>query len=1413
MILTGFARRSNSVPFGPIALGPLLNWPALLAISSAEDVYISGTFQESDPMPIRRILSLLICALFLANAVAQTPKSSTKAPVSRAKASSHQEEKADLSKQPTLYVVGYAHLDTEWRWEYPQTIQEYLSKTLRNNFALFDKYPHYIFNFTGANRYRLMKEYYPADFERMKKYVAAGRWFPAGSSMEEGDVNSPNAESIIRQVLYGNQFFRREFGVASNEYMLPDCFGFPASLPSILNHAGIRGFSTQKLSSGWQPAPHVGGPTSPEQTPEGIPFNVGVWEGLDGSSVLAALNPLSYGSQVTYDISKSPDVPTAQQGQQRNRQEDWVKRIQINGDLTGIRADFHYVGTGDIGGAPDESSVKMMESIITRTNGLGGGPIHVEWAKADQIFNDIAACCKTDRMPRYKGDLELINHSAGSLTSEAYQKRWMRKNELLAAAAEGSSVAAAWLGALPYQQQRLNNAWTLVMGGQFHDLLPGTATPKAFEFAWNDDVIAMNQFAGVLSSATSAVAAQMDTRAQGTSIVVYNPLSLDREDVVEADVALPENAATAQVVGPGGQETLGQIVDGPNGRKKVLLLAKAPSIGYSVYDVRPTNSVPETSTLRVSESSLENERFRVTIDQNGDVSSIIDKKNNQEVLSAPIRLAISTDNPRQWPAWNMDFEDEQRAPRSYVSGPAKVRIVENGPVRVAVEVDRETEGSHFIQTIRLASGDAGNRIEFANSIDWKTQGVNLKAVFPLKATNKMATYNWDVGTIQRLTEDERQFEVASHQWIDLSDAESGTGATILTDTKNGSDKPDDHTIRLTLIRTPGTRGGYEDQGTQDLGHHEIVFGLAPHAAGWQAEETDWQAQRLNQPLIAFQSPKHPGELGKEFSLLKVNNDRVRVLALKKAENSDETIVRLVELDGREQSNVTLHFAAPVASAREVNGQEQPVGAATIDKGQVVTSLKPFQLRSFAIKLAAPPVKLLPGAHSAAVQLIYDTIVSTHEGHPTEGCFDCSFDRPGSAQGKALPAEMLPRYIDFAGAKFVLADAQSGKPNAVIPKGQSIALPPADFNHLYVLAAGANADQKAVFRLDDKPIELTVQEWTGFIGQWDDRIWRPAEQIVQARPGAPATASNSRPRVRVNEYAEMVGIRPGYIKRADIAWFSSHRHNAAAENEPYNYSYLYAYTLELPAGTKQLTLPNNDRVRILAISAVKDAPALRPVQPLYDTLEVSSPGAATISGDTKIMMDRNGADSATSAFKFKNVPSPSKDDAASHATLTMVVGQQDVNGGNLAALTDGSLPDNEDDPEHNFFFSAGGSGGRFRIDLGAVTDIAQVNSYSWHPNTRGPQVYNLYAADGNEPGFNPAPDGRTDPAKAGWKLIAMVDTRTKWGSMGGQYGVNISSTNGPSLGRFRYLLFDVVPTETDDPFGHTFFSEIDVVAAK
>jgi alpha-mannosidase len=1154
--------------------------------------------------------------------------------------------KPDLTKQPTLYVVGYAHLDTEWRWEYPQVINEYIRKTMEDNFTLFEKYPHYVFNFSGANRYRFMKEYFPADFAKVKKYVDSGRWFPAGSSMEEGDVNTPSAETIIRQILYGNDWFRKEFGKASAEYMLPDCFGFPSSLPTILAHSGVKGFSTQKLV--WGSSANAGGPESREKTPEGTPFNVGVWVGPDGESVIAGLNPGDYSAGIDTDLSQPlPSVPpdaTFEDGQkklqtlrqkleqadqsgqapdqkdlqdftvlriqqrslikvQQDRdldrfQHDWAARVEHNGKVSGVFTDYHYYGTGDIGGTPDEESVKRLEAIVTKGTAnlppdgqsfregqrhpewpavkVGDGPVHVVSANAEQMFLDITPT-EASGLPRYTGEMELTNHSAGSLTSQAYQKRWLRKEELLAGSAEKSSIAAEWLGARPYPLQRLNDAWTLVMGGHFHDIAAGTATPKAYEFAWNDDVIAMNQFAGVLNNATEAVAAALNTETKGVPIVVFNPLNIVREDIVEASVNFPGGVPKAvHISASDGREVPAQIANG-----MVVFVAKVPSVGYAVYDVQPgAGAAVAASRLQASENAIENQYYRIKLNADGDVASIFDKAIGKELLAAPARLAISYDNPQQWPAWNMDWDQEQAEPKAYVGGPAKIRVVENGPARVAVEVSREAAGSRFVQTIRLSAGDAGKRIEFANAIDWNTKESNLKATFPLAASNQMATYNWDIGTIERPTAQPKKFEVPSHQWIDLTDVSGEFGTTVLTDCKNGSDKPNDNTIRLTLIRTPGTRGGYPDQGTQDIGHHEFIYGLAGHAGDWRHAETDWQGQRLNDPLIAFQTSRHAGALGREFSLLKVSNPRIRLLALKKAEHGDEVIVRLVELDGKPQPNVRVQFASPITAAREVNGQEQPVGAATVTEGLLITSFTAYQPRTFAIKVAAPKAKVA-GVHSAPVQLSYDLAAASNDGARSGGGFD--------GKGNSIPAEMLPAEITFNDVQFHLAQAKTGTPNAVVAKGQRIDLPAGHYNRVYILAASADGDQKATFAVGTAKVELNIQDWSGFIGQWDDRQWIGKDVPV---PGQSA-------RTEHDDYAEMTGIKPGYIKRADLAWYCSHHHNAAGENVAYGYSYLFAYPIDLPDDAKTITLPDNDKVRILAISVTDENPEVKPVQSLYD----------------------------------------------------------------------------------------------------------------------------------------------------------------------------------------------------------------------
>lgn len=1045
------------------------------------------------------------------------------------------------AQPPTLYTVGYAHLDTQWRWSYKATIENYIPRTLLDNFDRADNYPDYIFNFSGAYRYQMMKEYYPADYDVLKQYIANNRWFPCGSSMDECDSIVPGAESLIRHVLYGNHFFRQEFNKASEEFMLPDCFGFPASLPSILTHCGIKGFSTQKLTWG---------------SAVGIPFNVGVWVGPDGSGVIAALNPGAYVASIDHDLSEDTG---------------WLDRIDATGDASGVYKDYMYYGTGDMGGAPNESSVQWLETSVN-----GTGPVHVLASNADQMFIDIPQSGK-DALVHYQGDLLLTQHSAGSITSQAYMKRWNFKNERLASAAERVSAFAEWLGGPAYPLARLNRAWAKVLGAQMHDILPGTSHPKAYEYSWNDEILALNQFADVTQSAVGAIASDLDTTATGTPLVVYNPLSVDRQDVVEATIDLTGPAPAAiRVVGPDSTEVPSQITSVEHGKMNILFLADVPSVGLAVYDVQPA-ATPAASSLSVTQAMLENDRYIIALNGSGDVASIFDKVAQRPMLSSAARLAFSHDYPSQWPAWNIDWDDASAAPEGYVDGPADVEIVENGAARVALQITRDARDSHFVQTIRLSAGDAGNRIEFDNKINWKSAVCNFKAVFPLSVSNPNATYNWEVGTVQRGNDTPSKYEVPAHYWFDLTDTDGTYGTTVLSDCKYGSNKPDDQTLRLTLLRTPGASGGYQDQATQDWGEHDILYGLAGHAGDWRDGQTDWQALRLSQPPIVFQTTAHSGSLGRSLSLLSVDNPRVRVMAVKKAEDSNEMIVRLVELDGQPQADVHVSLPTGIASAQEVDGQERPVGPATVTDGELVTDIGSYQLRAFAITPGTAPTQV-PAVTQQTVTLPFNRAVTSADGQTGSDGFDDA--------GYCIPAEMLPDEVDYRAITFAVGPTDGGELNAVACDGQQIALPSGSFSRLYLLAAGANGEQTATFLVDGEPTELTIQDWGGFIGQWDNRIWDGGiTEVAYNWPWA------------------YVGLEPAYIHRDPVAWFSSHRHTPGGANDVYAHCYLFAYTLDLPPGAATLTLPTNNHVLILAATAADDPGAdTTPAHPLYDVLE-------------------------------------------------------------------------------------------------------------------------------------------------------------------------------------------------------------------
>lgn len=1036
----------------------------------------------------------------------------------------------DLSKEKVVYTVGYAHLDTQWNWDYVTTIDKCLKNTMDENFYLLDKYPDYVFNFTGSRRYKMMKEYYPERYEKVKRYIRDGRWYVSGSSVDEGEVNVSSSESVIRQVLYGNRYFRQEFGKTSSDYMLPDCFGFIANLPTVWHHCGLLGFSTQKLL--WHGAVI-------------LPFNVGIWNGPDGNGIIAALNPNAYISGIDADF---------------NKKGSWVKRMNENVTERGIYFDFRYYGTGDQGGAPGEGDVKRVTAMARDKN----GEFNVTLTASDQLFKDITPALR-QKLPVYSGDLLLTEHSAGSQNSQAYMKRINRKNEILAQEAEMLAAMADYTNTIRYPFEKLNAAWELVLGSQMHDILPGTAIPKAYEYAWNDEFIAANSFAQVLENSAAALASRMNTRAKGKAILVYNPVAYEREDVVTAELAYAQAPGAVRVFDSDGKEVPSQVIGKEAHRIKILFLAKMPPAGLAVFDVRSAKqTIPMQSRLKAEANLLENDYYRVTITPDGDIAGIFDKKAGKELLEKPATLEFLKEDPPAFPAWNMYWKDRKNPPIGRLNEQASVRVVENGPVRMCIEVTRRGRNSSIRQRISLTAGEAGKRIEIGNLADWQSRGVSLKAAFPLTVSNSEATYNLGVGTIARPNNDSTRFEVPSREWFDLTDHDNSYGVTILEDCKYGSDKPSDNTLRLTLLYTPTTGRHFKEQDSQDWGMHEFRYGIYGHPGSWQEANSSLQGLCFNRPLLAFEVEKHPGAWGKSVSLLKTDNPGVTVMAFKKMEDGDYYIVRVNEAKGNDLQAVSIRFLNEIEDAYEVNGQEQRIGKANFAGNAVRFDLSHYTLKSFAVKLK-PQANDTP-FDQQPVKIPYNRDVFTFDTNRHDGDFQ---------NGYSYPADLTLAEITSGGIRFALGDFELEEKNAVSCNGQEIALPEGNHTKLYLLAA-ADEDTEGIFAFGNDSCRIGIQKWRGYTGQHYNRIFAPDGHTVES-------------------------LEKAYAKPGKIAWFASHCHfNYPSENVTYRYCYLYQYGLDIPKGARTLKLPDNKKIKIMAITVTGETGrTITPLQPLYD----------------------------------------------------------------------------------------------------------------------------------------------------------------------------------------------------------------------
>lgn len=850
----------------------------------------------------------------------------------------------DITKDKCCFAVGYQHLDTQWGHPREYAYKSQIPNTLHTNFALFRKYPTYILSFSGAQRYwmveraneQLFGNFKAGDWDTLKAYIEKGNWYPCGGMIDEIDVNIPCAEVIGRSILYGNGYFEDRFGKRSLDIVLPDCFGFGYALPTIGRHFGIRGFSASKYSGwgGWQSLSNA--------------QSIARWYGVDGSFLYAALRPSEYYGGVDLNTSYGNAV------------------YQESGMW--IVFDYYSLG-GDGGGGPPDSLVDL---VCNMPNGQLNGVYYFP-ASSDSLFRQLVALEEAgnpivDKLASWDNELVMMRHGVGCYTSRGRVKSLFRNMELSGLSTEPAAVTANKVAEVTYPQQQLWRAWFKGIMHAMHDDVTGTSDTMAYWCKWDgayyDLDSQITSFTDVRSSSNTAIAGMLNTQvsaAGAVPLMVYNPLGLDRQDVVEATVTFSSASQYVKVVGPDGLEVPSQVIDGDGTTELTILFpASVPSMGYSVYEVSPSSQACSIQTgLSVSSDgkTMSNNDLTVSIDNTGDISQIVDKKGgDRDLFQSASRWEFRPDETTNFPAWEIRREDALCAPTAIVDGTPVITVVEQGPVRVSVKVTRNKSGSSFTHYYRLCSGEAGRLVIVDNSVDWQSRGNLLKASFYLACSNTNATYSLGVGTIDRPNSgtDDR-YEVPAQQWATI---DNGTfGVAIMNRFKYGWSKLANNNLLLTLIHSPIPDGANNNSG--DVGMNIFSYAIYGYSGGWKNGRIDEQCQRYQLPLIAMQTTAHAATapFDKTLSFVRISDpSKGMIMCLKKAEKSNDYVVRVHELVGGSAS-LKLLFTYDVTAAKSTNGMEDDEGATTITPGgannnEVAFSIDKYQLKTFKVTLGS-----------------------------------------------------------------------------------------------------------------------------------------------------------------------------------------------------------------------------------------------------------------------------------------------------------------------------------------------------------------------------------------------------------------------------------------------------------------------------
>ena len=1037
-----------------------------------------------------------------------------------------------MMEKKKAYVVSTAHLDTVWRWTIAKTINEYIPDTLSKNFDLIEKYPHYRFNFEGAKRYELIEEFYPRAFEIIKKYVKEGKWCISGTGYESGDVNIPSPEAIFRNLLLGNNYFKEKFGTTSKDMFLPDCFGFGWALPSIINHAGLKGFTTQKLSWG---------------SAYGLPFDLGVWKGPDNSRIFVSLNAKSYRYKFSGDIRADISV---------------IDRIADNYSNGHLPWANHLYGTGDWGGAPTEESVQAVEESIAKNN----DDFEIISASSDQIFMDMDKLSKEKKelLPEWNNELIMTSHGVGTYTSRAMSKYLNRQCERIANCTEKACAFSTSIGAYNYPKYNLNQAWKRMLQHQFHDDITGTSVMDVYNTAWSDYNLSISQFKAEYVGASKMIINELDTSwvdEKSGILVINNPTQYMVKRTVEAHIKMTRNCTNVTVSDKKGNSVPVQVIH-KNGKKlTILLTVEIEPFGYKVFEVKRFNApyyVGHTNPeLKATNHSLENEKYRLVFNKNGDIARLYDKKLKRNIIDAPIKMALLHDTGSlAYPSWEITKEDIDREPYCYANTP-EFTVVESGPVRATIKVVREAEYSTITQLVSLSAGS--EYVEVKNIVDWKTRRTMLKATFPVAAHNKKATYDLGLGVIERETNTDNLYEVPAQKWADLTDESGEFGVSIFSDSKYGWDKPNNNTLRLTCIHTPAGAFTKETrQDLQDLGRNVFSFAIYSHANGFENGTQKYSEIYENPYLSLCTDYRNTRSLKDSVSFCQISNENVIIRAIKMAEDDEDCfIIRVNEAIGKEQRNVSLRMLGEIGEAQKCNALEEPIGEQKVTNGRIRFNMKPFEVKTFRIKYKEKAEKI-PSERYETIELPYNAQGFTPDDSMRHVILQGS--------GFSLPKEQINFFYYMGGIRYKFQEDLKNRNDVLVCRGQKIKLP--QCTSVYFIAGSTAGKQDIRINYAKKSVPFTIRPIDQPMNNWD--------------------------MAGLNQIADI-------DEKAEFGYEFTHVHHPEGNIPKKAQFYLYSFRI-LTDQPVTLTLPENNRVVILSMTAIKERSDSELATKVFDAVE-------------------------------------------------------------------------------------------------------------------------------------------------------------------------------------------------------------------